>query len=122
MLSECKLPNSPFYINCLICTYLHSIHSPYDPLNFQNNIYAQNNVTNVLIPKLEALSPVQGAYLNEANMHQPNFQSVFYGNNYQALKSIKNKYDPSSTFYGLTAVGSDDWTVDSVTGRLCPVS
>lgn len=122
MLSECKLSSSRLPTDCLIFTCLRFTHSPYDPLNFQNNIYAQNNVTNVLIPKLEALSPVQGAYLNEADMHQPNFQSVFYGNNYQTLKSIKNKYDPSSTFYGLTAVGSDDWTVDSVTGRLCPVS
>ncbi|GFP56514.1 FAD-linked oxidoreductase sor8 [Trichoderma asperellum] len=116
-----KVPNSvnPVWRSSITSNV---IGVPYDPLNFQNNIYAQNNVTDILIPKLEALSPIQGAYLNEANMHQPNFQSVFYGNNYPALKSIKNKYDPSSTFYGLTAVGSDDWTVDSVTGRLCPVS
>ncbi|KAL7930102.1 hypothetical protein V8C35DRAFT_283682 [Trichoderma chlorosporum] len=95
---------------------------PYDQLNFQNNLNAQKNITNVLVPKLDALSPIKGAYLNEADMNQPNFQQVFYGNNYAQLKSIKNKYDPTGTFYGLTAVGSDDWSVDSNTGRLCRIA
>ncbi|KAL7944155.1 hypothetical protein V8C42DRAFT_327856 [Trichoderma barbatum] len=95
---------------------------PYDPLNFQNNLFAQKNVTGVLIPKLEALSPIKGAYLNEADMNQPNFQQVFYGDNYQKLKAIKKKYDPTGTFYGLTAVGSEDFTVNSVTGQLCKIA
>lgn len=96
--------------------------SPYDPLVFQNNLNAQKNITTVLVPKLDALSPIKGAYLNEADMNQPNFQQVFYGDNYAKLKSIKNKYDPTSTFFGLTAVGSDDWTVDSTTGKLCKIA
>lgn len=96
--------------------------SPYDPLVFQNNLNAQKNITSVLVPKLDALSPIKGAYLNEADMNQPNFQQVFYGNNYAKLKSIKNKYDPTGTFFGLTAVGSDDWTVDSATGKLCKIA
>ncbi|KAL6792971.1 hypothetical protein J3E68DRAFT_451402 [Trichoderma sp. SZMC 28012] len=95
---------------------------PYDPLVFQNNLNAQKNITSVLVPKLDALSPIKGAYLNEADMNQPNFQQVFYGDNYAKLKSIKNKYDPTSTFFGLTAVGSDDWTVDSTTGKLCKIA
>ncbi|KAL6855741.1 hypothetical protein J3F83DRAFT_475402 [Trichoderma novae-zelandiae] len=91
---------------------------PFDPLNFQNNLDAQKTMTNVLVPKLDALSATKAAYLNEADMNQPNFQQVFYGSNYAKLKSIKNKYDPTGTFYGLTAVGSDDWVVKS-DGHLC---
>jgi len=77
-----------------------------------------DQVTNVLVPKLEGLTPGGGAYLNEADPHQPNFQQVFYGNNYARLREIKMKYDPFSIFYGLTSVGSDEWEVKS-DGRLC---
>ncbi|EHK18382.1 uncharacterized protein TRIVIDRAFT_58448 [Trichoderma virens Gv29-8] len=95
---------------------------PYDPLVFQNNLNAQSLITGSLVPQLDALSPIKGAYLNEADMNQPNFQQVFYGSNYAKLKSIKNKYDPTGTFYGLTAVGSDDWTVNNTTGKLCRIA
>ena len=75
-------------------------------------------MTNVLLPQLERLTPDGAAYLNEADFQQPNFQEVFYGSNYETLRSIKNKYDPTHMFYALTAVGSDFWT-EKADGRLC---
>ena len=51
-------------------------------------------------------------------MNEPNFQSSFYGSNYQKLYSIKQKYDPTGIFYAKTADGSDDW-VEMSDGRIC---
>ncbi|KAJ5522690.1 FAD binding domain protein [Penicillium frequentans] len=75
-------------------------------------------MTEVLVPSLSNLAPESGAYLNEADFRQPNFKTAFYGENYDKLRSIKAKYDPHHIFYGLTAVGSDEWTV-SESGRMC---
>ncbi|KAI1819126.1 hypothetical protein F4861DRAFT_528136 [Xylaria intraflava] len=90
----------------------------YDRLNFTNNLIGQKTVTNVLTPALAALTPNGAAYLNEADFNQPDWQDVFYGANYAKLLSIKQKYDPTSVFYGKTAVGSDEWEVTEE-GRLC---
>lgn len=67
-------------------------------------------MTNTLVPQLSSLIPGGGhAYLNEGDMWEPNWQEVFYGENYERLLSIKDKYDPQGIFYGWTAVGSERW-------------
>ena len=79
-------------------------------------------MTNVFLPALAQLTPNGGAYINEADFQQPDFQNVLYGVNYDKLREIKRKYDPSGIFYALTAVGSEDWFEDATRGgRLCPV-
>lgn len=79
-------------------------------------------MTDQLLPLLERLTPNGGAYINEADFQQPDFQRVFFGDNYPALKAVKSKYDPSDVFYALTAVGSEAWYEDqSQGGRLCRV-
>ncbi|OOQ84385.1 FAD binding domain protein [Penicillium brasilianum] len=83
-------------------------------------IAAQEKMTNDFMPSLMKLAPKSGAYLNEADFRQPDFKTAFYGENYDALRQVKAKYDPHNLFYGLTAVGSDEWTVSS-SGRMCPV-
>ncbi|KAI0471517.1 FAD fmn-containing isoamyl alcohol oxidase [Xylariaceae sp. FL0804] len=77
-------------------------------------------MTNDLVPALEAITPGGGAYLNEADFRQPDFQQVFYGDNYEKLLAIKDKYDPNQLFYGLTAVGSDRWEMQP-DGKLCRI-
>jgi hypothetical protein len=74
-------------------------------------------MTNELLPQLERLTPGGAAYLNEGDFCQQYFQHVFYGDK---LTEIKRRYDPESIFYGLTAVGSEDWTV-TTEGSLCRV-
>ncbi|KAJ5767224.1 uncharacterized protein N7511_004840 [Penicillium nucicola] len=81
----------------------------------------QEKMTTDYVPRLQKLAPESGAYLNEADFRQPDFQKSFYGTNYNALRQVKAKYDPHDVFYGLTAVGSDDWTV-SDNGRMCRVN
>lgn len=78
----------------------------------------QKKMTDVYLPKLENLAPNSGAYMNEGDFRQPNWQQAFYGANYGQLRQIKAKYDPNDLFYGKTAVGSDEWA-ERYDGRLC---
>ncbi|XP_014550828.1 hypothetical protein COCVIDRAFT_42744 [Bipolaris victoriae FI3] len=78
----------------------------------------QQKMTTQLMPKLEAVTPGSGAYLNEADFQQPNWQDTFFGANYPKLKAIKAKYDPRGVFYILKGVGSEAWEV-STDGRMC---
>jgi hypothetical protein len=79
----------------------------------------QRLMTDVLIPKLAALTPNGSCYLNEGDFLQPDWQQVFYGSNYDKLLAIKNKYDPNHMFYAVTAVGSEYWEPQPNDGRLC---
>lgn len=81
---------------------------------------AQARMTNVFVPKIEAITPGSGAYMNEADFRQPNWQSTFFGSNFAKLSAIKNKYDPENMFYVLKGVGSDGWSV-AKDGRMCRV-
>ena len=78
----------------------------------------QTQLTNEIMPALEAATPNSGAYLNEASWSQSDWQEAFYGVNYGKLKKIKQKYDPTHLFYAVTAVGSEAWKADAE-GRLC---
>lgn len=93
---------------------------PYDEVNYDANIPLQTKITNVWMKQLEDLTPGGGAYLNEGDINQPNFQQAFYGSNYPKLLAVKDKYDPGSVFYGLNTVGSERWDYRMHTdGRLC---
>ncbi|KAK8058774.1 hypothetical protein PG994_009222 [Apiospora phragmitis] len=67
-----------------------------------------------------------GAYLNEANVLEPDWQASFYGEQYPELLKIKQKWDPKGVFYATTGVGSETWEVQTQeqglptqNGRLC---
>ena len=81
-------------------------------------VQKENELTNSVIPQLDAVTPGSGVYLNEADFQQRNWQKDFYGVNYKKLRKVKAKYDPNDLFYATTAVGSEAWTVAS-DGRLC---
>ncbi|TKX25719.1 FAD-binding domain-containing protein 12 [Elsinoe australis] len=107
---------NPAWRNTLIDTVITTPWSFTAPLSeMEAN---QEKMTNVLIPALEALTPNGSCYLNEGDFRQPNFQDVFYGENYDRLLAIKNRYDPNHMFYATTAVGSDYWEVQA-DKRLC---
>ena len=82
------------------------------------NLAADQYLVDVTVPALKALAPDGGAYLNEANFQQADWQESFYGANYDRLRNIKKVYDPQDLFFANTAVGSDVWAPDS-NGRLC---
>ncbi|PYH42558.1 FAD-dependent oxidoreductase [Aspergillus saccharolyticus JOP 1030-1] len=83
------------------------IGTAYSETNTTLNTLNQQLITDTLLPPLEELTPGGGAYLNEADAHQPDWQHVFYGENYAQLCSIKRRYDPEGIFYARTAVGSE---------------
>lgn len=78
----------------------------------------QDELHDNIMPFVNNATPGAGAYGNEANWDQDDWQNAFYGDHYSRLREIKNTYDPDSIFYGLTTVGSDAWAEDAE-GRLC---
>lgn len=55
-----------------------------------------------------------GSYMNEADPNEKDWQQKFFGtmDNYNRLKSIKDKVDPNGIFVCLKCVGSEDWSDD----------
>ena len=95
-----------------------------DSAPFQENADARKYITQHWTSALEQLAPVSqggGAYMNEADADDPNWQESFYGANYPRQLAIKQKYDPTGVWYAKTAVGSEYWAEDAQQ-RLCPVS
>lgn len=81
---------------------------------------------------VEALQPwrdiTPGTYLNEADINEPDFQQSFYGAHYDRLYALKQQLDPWGLFYGIGAVGSEDYCTTgqlpcypTPNGCLCPV-
>lgn len=56
---------------------------------------------------LRAAMPGSGAYSNEADFFEPDWQSSFWGENYPRLLAIKRKYDPENFFRVHHGVGSE---------------
>ncbi|KAF8910415.1 FAD-binding domain-containing protein [Gymnopilus junonius] len=54
---------------------------------------------------LREITPNSGAYVNEADVHEPNYQFSFWNSKYQRLLQIKNKYDPERVFDCWECVG-----------------
>ncbi|KAF9448105.1 FAD-binding domain-containing protein [Macrolepiota fuliginosa MF-IS2] len=64
------------------------------------------------VRRLEPISPDSATYMNEASLYEPDFRKSFFGSHYNRLRSIKRKYDPTSTFLVVEGVGSEDWNGD----------
>lgn len=79
---------------------------------------AQKRMTEEFMPKIQAITPGSGSYMNEADFRQPDWKPTFFGSNLKRLEDIKRKYDPRGAFYIFKGVGSDQWTV-SANGRMC---
>lgn len=71
------------------------------------NVAWENEMTNTIMPQLDAIASGSGIYLNEANFQQKDWKENFYGSNYEGLRTVKRKHDPEDLFYAVTAVGSD---------------
>lgn len=79
---------------------------------------------------LRAATPESGAYVNEADPDEPNWQQSFWGAEYNRLLAVKRARDPWNVFWAPTTVGSEGWSVrtanalyeGSQNGRLCQVT
>ncbi|KAF9895014.1 hypothetical protein FE257_004638 [Aspergillus nanangensis] len=68
-------------------------------------------VTKVEVPMLRSVEGphAMGAYVNEANAYETDFQASFWGANYRRLYQVKRKWDPKGLFVTRRGVGSEDW-------------
>lgn len=67
---------------------------------------------------LRRLAPDTGAYFNEANPNEIDWQESFWGGNYEKLKEVKEKYDPKNVLWCRRCVGSE-YLVEVEGGGLC---
>jgi FAD/FMN-containing dehydrogenase len=76
----------------------------------KQKIQSIQNMTAVI----EGITPGSGAYSNEANPFTTNWVEAWWGDNYEKLVSIKNKYDPKGLLSCWKCVGwKDSQVVDS---------
>jgi FAD/FMN-containing dehydrogenase len=61
---------------------------------------------------LRAAAPATGAYVNECDYFQRDWQRAFWGDHYPRLARIKRRYDPDGLFYVHHGVGSEAWSQD----------
>ncbi|KAH8880480.1 FAD-binding domain-containing protein [Thozetella sp. PMI_491] len=72
------------------------------------------------VQQLRILAPDSGAYFNEGDPYDLNWQYDFFGNNFARLQAIKKMYDPNSVLWCLACIGSEEWVeVEQQSGRLC---
>ena len=82
---------------------------------FAQQAIIKANITNNEVPILKSFEPDQmGAYLNEADANEPNFQTSFWGSNYPKLFAIKSARDPNGLFISRKGVGSENWDDDGL--------
>ena len=88
---------------------------------------AEQRRLNGYMNALRAATPGGGAYLNEADVQEPNWQESFFGSNYAELVQVKRERDPWHVFWAPTTPGSEAWAVETSSelptqnGRLCRV-
>jgi len=76
---------------------------------------------------LRAATPGGGAYYNEADIQEPDWQNAFFGSNYLRLHKIKKERDPWQVFWAPRTPGSEGWAIEAPpqlplqNGRLCRV-
>jgi hypothetical protein len=70
----------------------------------------------IQLPILEQLTgPNAGAYSNEADAFEDDFQNTFFGaGNYARLVDVKRRYDPQDLFIVRAGVGSERWEEDGI--------
>lgn len=90
---------------------------------------ADEQLNSEIMPLLREVTPGGGAYGNEAQIGEPDWQQSFFGKNYPRLLELKTKFDPTELFYVHHGVGSEGWRIEdegiigvqSTNGPLCRV-
>jgi len=67
---------------------------------------------------LRQLAPDSGAYFNECDSYEPDWQYSFFGANYPRLAKIKQQYDPDGVLWCRRCVGSEAF-IEQADGGLC---
>lgn len=116
--NEGSLSNAvlPAWRSTLIHTIFVSAWDYHAP--FAHMLDVERQLTDDIMPRLRAVTPDSGSYLNEADFRLKTWKQDFYGINYPRLRRVKARYDPLDLSYATTAVDSDAWIM-APDGRLC---
>jgi hypothetical protein len=76
-----------------------------------------SDMTHNKIAALCGLSPGTGAYFNEADINEVDWQESFWGGNYGKLREMKERVDGEGVLWCRGCVGSEKWEVRE--GMLC---
>ncbi len=64
---------------------------------------------------LRTVAPGSGCYFNECDYFLDDWQRAQWGQNYERLAEIKQRYDPKGLFFVHHGVGSEGWSADGFT-------
>jgi FAD/FMN-containing dehydrogenase len=87
------------------------------PLNPTARGNQQRSLTNKYVMAWRKLAPYSGAYVNEADPNEPDYQHSFWGDNYSRLFKIKREADPDDVFWCHPCVGDEGW--HEIDDKLC---
>ncbi|KAK3365215.1 hypothetical protein B0T24DRAFT_652315 [Lasiosphaeria ovina] len=89
--------------------YVHAVLGQmFEPLNATARAEAFELVNYALDPMRE-LAPDSGAYMNEADPQEPDWQHQFWGSHYDRLVYIKRAIDPEDVLWCNPCVGNERW-------------
>ncbi|KAH8662229.1 hypothetical protein BX600DRAFT_498795 [Xylariales sp. PMI_506] len=80
---------------------------------------ASLKAVNTALDPIRKLAPNMGAYVNENNPAEPDWQHSFWGDNYDRLVQIKRTVDPEDTLWCHPCVGNERW--EEVGYQLCRI-
>ena len=97
------------------------VASPYGDAASQDLVDAvYTDITHNKTEALRQLSPNTGAYFNEGDSYEPEWQEAFWGDRYEKLRQVKSEIDPGNLLWCRRCVGSEA-LVETYNGRLCKV-
>jgi FAD/FMN-containing dehydrogenase len=67
--------------------------------------------------ELRTVAPKGGSYVSESNYFERGWQHSYWGTNYDRLRQVKKKYDPTGLFFVHNGVGSEEWSGDGFTSK-----
>ncbi|WP_426407313.1 FAD-binding oxidoreductase [Bradyrhizobium ganzhouense] len=76
---------------------------------------AHRDRVNAAMEALRTAAPNTGAYVNECDYFQSDWQNALWGPNYQRLLDVKRHYDPDGLFFVHHGVGTEGWSADGFT-------
>ncbi|TVY19635.1 FAD-linked oxidoreductase ZEB1 [Lachnellula arida] len=92
--------------------YVHTVVGAYwEPFDLAEKAKQEDLLTNTYVEAWRKLAPDTGAYVNEADVNEPNFQQAFWGDHYPRLLSIKKAVDLTDVFWCHPCVGNEGWKV-----------
>ena len=90
-----------------------------DPSEWAAMLRDQRLMSESYLAALRDATPGGASYLNEGDVRlSSDWRAEYFGENYDELRRIKDKWDPDGVFYVFKGVGSEAWTVDE-SGRMC---